>query len=84
MENMWLMAHSLRISFHVMSVFSGIDVEREVKRTIGIPEHMKIAFAIRLGYPKSAPTRYMRVRRDVDDFTHYNRFSNKRGMLQEP
>lgn len=84
MENMWLMAQSLGISSHVMSVFSGIDVEREVKRTLEIPEHMKIAFAIRLGYPKSAPTRYMRVRRDVEDFTHYNRFSNKRPLLQEP
>lgn len=84
MENMWLMAHSLGISFHVMSVFSAIDVERDVKSTLEIPEHMKIAFAIRLGYPKSAPTRYMRVRRDVEDFTHYNRFSNKRRMLQEP
>jgi nitroreductase len=83
MENMWLMAQSLEISFHVMSVFSATDVEREVKRTLEIPEQMKIAFAIRLGYPKSAPTRYMRVRRDVEDFTHYNGFSNKRRMLQE-
>ena len=84
MENMWLMAQSLGISFHVMSVFSAIDVEREVKITLKIPEHMKISCAIRLGYPKSAPTRYMRVRRDVEDFTHYNRFSNKQRMLQEP
>jgi nitroreductase len=81
MENMWLMANSLGIGFHVMSVFSGTDVERDVKRTIGIPEHMRIAYAIRLGYPKSAPTKDMRVRRDVEDFTHYNRFSNKRRML---
>jgi nitroreductase len=78
MENMWLMAQSLGISFHVMSVFSSIDVEREVKRTLEIPEHMKIAFAIRLGYPKSTPTRYMRIRRDVEDFTHHNRFGNNR------
>jgi len=84
MENMWLMAHSLGISFHVMSVFSAVDVEREVKKILAIPEHMRIAFAIRLGYSKSTPTRYLRVRRDVEDFTRYNRFSIKRGMLQGP
>jgi nitroreductase len=84
MENMWLMAQSLGISFQVMSVFSAVDVEREVKRTLEIPVHMKIAFAIRLGYPKGAATRYMRVRRDVEDFTHYNRFGNRRRILQEP
>jgi len=77
MENMWLMANSLGISFHVMSVFSAVNVEREVKRTLEIPEHMKIAFAIRLGYSKSATTKYMRVRRDVEDFTHHNRFSKQ-------
>jgi nitroreductase len=74
MENMWLMATSLGISFHVMSVFSAPDVEREVKRTLKIPGHMKIAFAVRLGYSKYAPTKYMRVRRDVEDFTHHNCF----------
>jgi nitroreductase len=77
MENMWLMAQSLEISFHVMSVFSSVDVQRELKRTLGIPGHMKIAFAVRLGYPKTPETRYMRIRRDVKDFTHLNRFGNK-------
>jgi nitroreductase len=72
MENMWLMAQALGISFQVMSVFSSADVEREVKTTLRIPEHMKIAFAIRLGYPKCAAARYLRIRRDVEDFTHHN------------
>jgi nitroreductase len=76
MENMWLMAQALGISFQVMSVFSSVDVERELKTTLRIPEHMKIAFAIRLGYCRSAATRYLRIRRDVEDFTHYNRFAN--------
>ncbi len=60
-----------------MSVFSSTDVERELKRTLEIPEHMKIAFAIRLGHSKSAPKRYMRIRRDVEDFTHHNQFGNE-------
>jgi hypothetical protein len=64
-----------------MSVFSSVNVERDVKTTLRIPEHMKIAFAIRLGYTKSAATRYLRIRRNVEDFTHYNRFGNNQ---QEP
>ncbi len=77
MENMWLMAQSLGIGFHILSVFSGIPVEKEVKKILNIPEYMKIAFAARLGYPRSAVTNYLRVRRDVKDFMHHNRFGNK-------
>jgi len=77
MENMWLMAQSLGIGFHILSVFSGIAVEKEVKKILNIPECMKIAFAARLGYPRYAVTNYLRVRRDVKDFMHHNRFGNK-------
>ncbi len=84
MENMWLMAQSLGISFHIMSAFSANAVEKEVKRILDIPEYMKIAFTCRLGYPISAPTKYMRVRRNVEDFAHHNRFGNKQRILQEP
>ncbi len=76
LENMWLMAHSLGIGFHVMSALSADLVEKEVKRILNIPEHLKIAFAARLGYPLSTPPRYLRVRREVEDFTHHNRFGN--------
>jgi nitroreductase len=84
MENMWLMAQSLGIGFHILSVFSGIPVEKEVKKILNIPEFMKIAFAARVGYPRSALANYLRVRRDVKDFMHHNRFGNKQHMLQEP
>lgn len=77
MENMWLMAQSLGISFHILSVFSGDAVEKEVKRILDIPEYMKIAFAIRLGYPVSRPTKHLRVRRDMEMLTHHNGFGNK-------
>jgi nitroreductase len=77
MENMWLMAQSLGIGFQVMSVLSADSVEKEVKSILNIPEHLKIAFAFRLGYPISTPTNYLRVRRNVEDFSHYNRFGNK-------
>ena len=84
MENMWLMAQSLRIGFHILSVFSATPVEKEVKRILNIPEYMKIAFAARVGYPRHVLTNYLRVRRDVKDFTHHNRFGNKHRVLQEP
>ncbi len=81
MENMWLMSHSLGISFHIMSEFGEDPVEKETKRILGIPQHMKIAYACRLGYPLSSrPSRGLRVRRSVQDFTHHNRFG-KRGLV---
>lgn len=76
LENMWLMAHELGVGFQVMSVFSSPGVESQVKAMLEAPERMKIAFAIRLGYPISVATP-PRVRRDVDDFTHRNRFGNR-------
>jgi len=84
MENMWLMAQSLGIGFHILSVFSGTPVEKKVKKILNIPGYVKIAFAARVGYPRSVLTNYLRVRRDVKDFTHHNRFGNKQRMLQEP
>jgi len=74
MENMWLVAQSLGIGFQVMSVFSGELVERSVKRLLGIPEHMKIAYAIRLGYPIRKQTSYLRVRRDMAGVVHHNQY----------
>lgn len=77
MENMWLMAHSLGIGFHVLSALSADEVEEEVKSLINIPVKLKIAFAARLGYPLPTPTKYLRVRRDLKDFIYYNRFDNR-------
>ncbi len=77
MENMWIMAQSLGIGLQIMSVFSGDVVEKEVKRLLGIPEYMKIAFASRLGYAVPTGFKYARVRRDVEDFAHHNKFGMK-------
>ena len=76
MENIWLTAQSLGISVHILSVFSGTKVERETKKLLGIPKHMRIAFAVRLGYPVSKPVKHLRVRREVEVFAHHNRFGN--------
>jgi nitroreductase len=77
MENVWLMAQSLGIGVQIMSVFSGDSVEREVKKILEIPEYMRIAYAVRLGYSASKPSKFLRVRRDVIDLAHYNRFGEK-------
>jgi nitroreductase len=77
MENMWLTAYSLGIGFHVISALRGDQVEKEVKTILDIPKHLKIAFACRLGRPSSPAAEYLRVRRDVEDFTHHNRFGRK-------
>lgn len=77
LENMWLMASSLGIGMHIVSALSGIYAENEIKRMLNIPDHLSIAISFRLGYP-TASVKYLRVRRDVDDFMHYNHFSNRR------
>lgn len=76
LENMWLIAETLGISCQVMSAFSSEQVEPQVRRLIGFPEHMRIAFVCRLGYAVPRPSQ-LRVRREVVDFTHHNRFGTK-------
>jgi len=76
MENMWLMAESLGIGFHVVSALSAPGMEKEIQRMLRIPRRLRIAFSFRLGYPASSvevrAAEYVRIRRDVKDFTHYN------------
>jgi len=76
MENMWLMAHSLGISLQILSSFAASPVEKQVKKILGIPEWLKIAYTCRLGYPTGL-SKYIRVRRDIADFTHHNKFGNR-------
>ena len=76
MENIWLMAESLDIGMQIVSFFAAEDVEKQLKEILSIPDNQKIAFAIRLGYPVIT-TDYIRVRRNVEDFTSLNGFNNK-------
>jgi nitroreductase len=73
MENMWLMAESLGIGFHVVSAVSSAAMEKPIKRMLHIPARLRVAFSFRLGYPAS-PRSYLRVRRDIKDFVHRNRY----------
>ena len=77
MENMWLMAQSLGLSYQILSVFGNEPVEKEVKQILKIPGYMRIAYASRLGHPISAPTKQLRVRRNVQDFVHHNSYGRK-------
>jgi len=76
MENMWLIAQSLGIGLQILSAFSAPPVETEIKKLLAVPDYMKIAYTCRLGYPTGA-SKYLRVRRDVEDFTHHNKFGSK-------
>lgn len=71
MENMWLTAESLGIGLQIISSFSA--VEEEIKQVLDIPEPMRLAYGLRLGYP-IAPTTPVRVRRDLKDLVHSNRY----------
>ena len=73
MENMWLTAFSMGVGFHIVSSISAGPVEKEIKKLLEIPKHLNIAFSVRLGYP-TGPVKYLRVRRDIEDFVHYNGF----------
>jgi nitroreductase len=75
LQNIWLMAHSLGLGFQALSVLSSPRVEEAVKQLLAAPGHMKVAFAVRLGHPvMSVP--YLRVRREVAEFAHWNHFGN--------
>jgi nitroreductase len=73
LENMWLMAASLGIGFHVISALSGKEPESELKKILHVPDHLSLAIAFRLGYPLT-PSSSLRVRRDVKNITHFNGF----------
>jgi len=76
MENLWLMANSLGIDFHIVSSLSNGSVKRGIKKLLHIPDRLVIAYSFRLGYAIER-TDYLRVRRDVTDFIHHNGYSRK-------
>jgi len=76
MENMWLTAQVLGVGFQILSSFSNPPVETEIQQLLDLPEYTKIAYTCRLGYPVG-PSSYLRVRREIEDFTHHNKLGNK-------
>lgn len=76
MENMWLMANSLGIKFHIVSSLSNGPMQKAIKKLTGIPDELLIAYSFRLGYSANSK-KYLRVRRDVEDFAHHNKYGVK-------
>jgi nitroreductase len=76
MENIWLSTQALGISMQILSLSATVSVEKELKQILDMPDPLKIAFTIRLGYP-TVPVKSLRVRRDIEDFTHNNRYGQK-------
>lgn len=75
MENLWLEAEALGLGVRIVSALEDTPA---VKDILAIPEHLRVAFAVRLGYPAREPAGYLRVRRNVEDFTYYNRYGMKK------
>jgi nitroreductase len=75
LENMWLVCESLQLGLHVLTVVSDGPVEHELKDVLHVPANMKIAFACSIGYAADPLASYTRVRRDLNDFVHYNKFA---------
>lgn len=74
MQSMWLMSQAQGIGMQILSVFNSGEPEEALRRLLQIPAHMKIAFACRLGYPLERGPEYLRVRRNVREFIHHNRW----------
>ncbi len=76
MENIWLTAQTLGISMQILSLSATVSVEKELKQLLDIPEPLKIAYTIRLGY-SLMPAKSLRVRRDIEDFAYHNLYGQK-------
>ena len=79
MENMWLMANALGIDLHIVSSLSNGPMAAGIKKMLSIPESLQIAYSFRLGYAVQ-PYEYIRVRRDIEDFVHHNKYGEM-GLL---
>jgi nitroreductase len=71
MENLWLEAEALGLGVQIVSSLADASSLRDI---LGIPEHLRVAYSVRLGYPVEQPKDYLRVRMDVKDFTYFNRY----------
>lgn len=76
MENIWLAAEVLGVGVQILSLSATASVEKELKQLLGVPDPLKIAYTVRLGYP-TVLVKGTRVRRDIVDFIHHNRYGQK-------
>lgn len=74
MQNMWLMAHSLGLGVQIVSSLASEESVKELRKILEFKLPWKIGFVVRLGYPSAKQQPYLRVRRNIKDFVHYNSF----------
>lgn len=77
MQNMWLMAHSLGLGIQIVSSLASEESLIELRKILKFKLPWKIGFVIRMGYPAAKQQPYLRVRRDIKDFVHYNSFEKR-------
>ena len=77
LQNVWLMATALEIDFQAVSALGNRLVDKEIKEILHIPEHLRVALAFRIGHAVEKSGKRMTVRRDVEDFTYYNRYGKR-------
>jgi nitroreductase len=73
LENLWLQANALGVSVHIVSSLAAGPAAEEIQSLLSIPDNWQVVITIRLGYT-STPFSYLRVRRDVEDFVHFNKY----------
>jgi len=83
LQNIWLAAAELGIGAQILSATAGNGPECVLRELLGIPAHMNVAFAIRLGYPL-ARVDYLRVRRSISTFVHHNRYGRQESRERPP
>ena len=71
MENVWLEAESRGLGLHIVS---SLAEDPELRELLAIPDDRVVAFTARLGYPAGEPAPYVRVRREIEDFAHRDRY----------
>jgi nitroreductase len=76
MENMWLTSEAMGVGMQVLTVFADGQLEQALKAILMLPPELGVGFACSLGYPLVAASNYVRVRRDLGEFVHHNRFGS--------
>ena len=75
LENVWLMANAQGVGLRIVSAVAAKPVADKIKEILDIPSSLKIAVGCCLGYPANDSPNEIRVHRDVEDFTFFNRYS---------
>jgi nitroreductase len=77
LENMWLMATAQGVEFSIVSILGEPHAAKEISGILGIPEHLSIMFGVRLGRTATTLDPGPRIRRNIDDFSHLDRYGEK-------